>query len=276
MRAVRPIRTRLVSALAVLALASTAASCASEEPEASDDPTPTESSSATTDPTGPTEATDSPSEEPSPVDDGAQVDVEEFVARLEAGIEKTEQAHIEFTMSGAGGEMAGNGDVSYQSDPPDMQMSMKVGPESVAMLLVGGTMYVRSSQAGGKYVAFDLSDPSNPLGSGFAEQLDPAASMESFTKALSAVVSAGREDVGGQSLDRYDLTVDTTLLPDQPSAGQLPADMQVTVWLDKQDRMARTSMNMGAIVYEATLTDFDKPVDLQPPPDDEVASPPAG
>ena len=270
MRAVRPTRTRLAAVLTALALGATLTACGSDEPAASDDPTTAETSST------PTEATDSPSEEPSPVDDGAQVDVDAFVARLQSGIEKTEQAHIEFTMSGAGGEMAGSGDVSYLSEPPDMQMSMKVGPESLGMLLVGGTMYVQSSQAGDKYVAFDLSDPSNPLGSGFAEQLDPAASMESFTTALSSVVSAGREDVAGGSLDRYELTVDTTKLPDQPSSGQLPAEMQVTVWLDKQDRMARTSMNMGAVVYDATLTDFDKPVDLKPPPDDKITKPPTG
>jgi hypothetical protein len=100
--------------------------------------------------------------------------------------------------------------------------------------------------------------------------------MKSFVTALASVSSSGSEDVDGQSLDRYELTIDTTKLADQPAAGQLPPEMQVLVWLDDQDRMAKTSMNMGAIVYEATLTDFEAPVKLKAPPADQIASPPAG
>ena len=96
-----------------------------------------------------------------------------------------------------------------------MQMSMEMGPETIGMLLVDGIMYIQSSQAGGKYIKYDLSDPSNPLGSGLADQLDPAGSIETFTKALSSVTSSGAEDVDGRTLDRYVLTVDTTQLGGQ-------------------------------------------------------------
>ena len=71
------------------------------------------------------------------------------------------------------------------------------------------------------------------------------------------------------------LTVDTTQLGGQTDTTGLPAEMQITVWLDDEDRMAKTSMGMGAIQYDATLSDFDKTVDLQAPPEDQVVTPPA-
>jgi hypothetical protein len=264
LRAVRPVRTRLTGALAAVALAAALSACGSDEPgSAAPEEPETTSSSAT-------EATDEPSE----VDDGDEVDVQAFADRLQSGIDKTEQAHIEFTMTGAGGEMSGTGDVDYTTKPPNMQMTMTVGTETVGMRLVGATMYVQSSQAGDKYLAYDLSDPTNPLGAGLSEQLDPAASMKSFVTALASVTSAGSEDVDGTTLERYELTIDTTKLGEQ--SAQLPPEMQVSVWLDDQDRMAKTSMNMGAIVYEATLSDFEEPVEVEAPPAGQIASPPAG
>ena len=276
MHAVRPTRTRLTGALAALAawsLAATLSACGSDgsEPADAQDPATTAASSTATDGSSPSGSTD----EPSPIDDGAQVAVAQFVSRLRAGIDNTDYAHIAFTMGGAGGEMKGSGDVDYTVKPPNMQMSMELGPEAVGMLLVDGVMYVQSSQAGRKYLKYDLSDPSNPLGSGLAEQLDPAGSMETFTKAVSSVTSSGEEEVEGRMLSRYVLTVDTTKLPTGASTAGLPAQMQITVWLDDQDRMAKTSMAMGAVQYDATLSDFDKPVELEAPPEDQVVTPPA-
>lgn len=270
MHAVRPTRARLTGALAALALAAALSGCGSDDPGSAAGQEPAAGSSSTaTD-----ESTPAPTDEPSAIDDGAEVDVDQFVSRLQAGIDNTDYAHIDFTMGGAGGEIKGAGDVDYTLKPPNMQMSMDIGPESVGVLLVDGLMYVQSSQAGDKYLKYDLSDPSNPLGSQLSEQLDPTASIETFTKALSSVTSSGEEDVDGQTLSRYVLTVDTTKLADQASAAGLPAQTQITVWLDDQDRMAKTSMAMGAIQYDAKLSGFDKPVDLQAPPRDQIVSPP--
>jgi hypothetical protein len=257
--------------VAAVVLAAALSACGSDEPGSADDQDPGTTSSS------PAEATEStPTDEPSVVDDGGQIPVNLFVDRIKAGIEATEQGHIEVTMSGAGGEMSGSGDADYTADPVEMQMTLDIGPESLGMVLVDGTMYVQSSQAGDKYLAFDLSDPTNPLGPEFAEQLDPTASMVTFAEALTSVVSAGSEDVDGQSLDRFELNVDTSKLTDQSQAAQLPPEVSLTVWLDDQDRMAKTVMNMGAITYETTLTDFDEPVDIKAPPADQVATPPAG
>jgi hypothetical protein len=277
MRTPRPTVQRLTGGLAALALAVTLTACGGSEPDVADDPAAVSSSGSAPadDPTGSvaSDATD----EPQQFDDGGQVDVERFVARLRAGIDRTKYAHIEFSMGGVGGEMTGSGDLDYTATPPNMQMSMQLGPETVVMLLVEKVMYVQSSQAGGKYLKFDLDDPTNPLGSGLSEQLDPAASIAAFTEAVTSVTSSGREDVDGRSLDRYALSVDTTKLPasGSNSTAGLPPEVTIVVWLDGEDRMAKTSMGMGAIQYDATLTDFDRAVELEAPPADQIAEPPA-
>jgi hypothetical protein len=273
-RAVRLPVTRLTGALAALALGITLTACGSDEPQAGEDPNAA-ADSTSTEPSAATDPSDEPAtDEPSTIDDGAEVDAAEFVRRLQAGIDRTKYAHLEFTMSGAGGEMNGTGDVDYTVQPPNMQMTMKIGPQSIAMLLVDKVVYVQSSQAGRKYLEYDLSDPTNPLGADLADQLDPASSIEGFVKAVTSVTSAGTEDVDGRNLDRYVLTVDTTKLADQASTEGLPPGMKITVWLDGQGRMAKSTMDMGAIQYDATLSDFDKRVELEAPPADQVATPP--
>jgi hypothetical protein len=268
MRTPRPTLRRLTGGLAALALGATLTACGGSEPDAADDP-------AAAAPSSSAPAEDTPSAEPQEYDDGGQVDPDKFVARLQDGIAKTKYAHIEFTMGGAGGEMTGSGDVDYTATPPNMQMSMDLGPESVGMLLVEKIMYVQSSQAGGKYFTFDLDDPANPLGSGLFEQLDPAGSVEAFTKAVISVSSSGREDVDGRWLDRYELTVDTTQLAERGGNASLPPEVTMVVWLDDEGRMAQTSMGLGAVQYDATLSDFDKAVELKAPPADQVVGPPA-
>jgi hypothetical protein len=274
----RPTLRRLTGGLAAIALGATFTACGGSEPDAADDPAAVApSSSAPAEEDTPSADASEATEEPQEYDDGGQVDPDTFVARLQDGIAKTKYAHIEFTMGGAGGEMTGSGDVDYTATPPNMQMSMELGPQSVGMLLVEKIMYVQSSQAGGKYIKFDLDDPANPLGSGLSEQLDPAGSVEAFTKAVTSVTSSGSEDVDGRTLDRYELTVDTTQLADDGtgSNASLPPEVTMVVWLDDEGRMAKTSMGLGPVQYDATLSDFDRAVELEAPPADQVVSPPA-
>ena len=120
---------------------------AGRTPRTTPPPPSSPSSTAPTDePTAETSEATEPTEDVQEYDDGGQVDPDKFVARLQDGIAKTKYAHIEFTMGGAGGEMTGSGDVDYTATPPNMQMSMELGPQSVGMLLVEKIMYVQSSR----------------------------------------------------------------------------------------------------------------------------------
>ena len=272
MRTVRPLRSRVTGALAVLALGGSLAACGSDgsgSSQAADAPSSSTASDATPSP-DPT-ASDSPAT----LDDGGQVAVADFVARIRKGLEATDTAHMDVTMSGTGGEMTASGDVDYTVTPPNMSMTMKLGPQTMTMLLLDKVMYVQSAQQGDKFVKYDLDDPNNPLGPSFTQQLDPNSSMEALTQAVSSVSSQGSEKVGGQQLDHYAMTIDPSKLANGQTAGT-PTELVVDVWLDDQDRMVQTKMDLGAVKYLATLSNLDAKVTLEAPPESKVITPPAG
>ena len=136
------------------------------------------------------------------------------------------------------------------------------------MLLLDKVMYVQSAQQGDKFVKYDLDDPNNPLGPSFTQQLDPNSSMEALTQAVSSVSSQGSENVAGQKLDHYAMTIDPSKLAKGQTAGT-PAELVVDVWLDDQDRMVQTKMDLGAVKYLATLSNLDGKVTLEAPPDEQ-------
>jgi len=267
MRAAFPVRARLAGVLTALALTGAMTACGSDDPQATDDSTAAGDVSSAAESSSP-----STSDQPQQLDDGGEIAVDDFAAKLQKGIDKTKYAHFQFSMSGAGGELRGSGETDYSVRPANSRMTMQIGPRTVGILLVDKVMYLQSSESGRKYVAYDLGDPANPLG-GSLSHFDPAASMQGFVDAVKSVSHVGEEEVDGQTLDRYDLVVDTAKLADQANAAGLPAEMKTGVWLDEQGRPAKMSMAMGPVDYEATLSDFDKPVHLEAPPADQVVTP---
>jgi hypothetical protein len=268
MRATRPTIQRLTSGLAVLALGAALTACGgSGESDAADDPAPAGSSSSTS--TEPSETTST--EEASPIDDGGEVAVADFVARIQNGIKNTKYAHIVFSLSGGTGGMEGQGDTDYTVTPANMKMTMSIAGRDMNLLLVDGVMYIESAQAPGKFLKYDLSDPSNPLGSQLTGQLDPAASMAKFAAAVSTVTSLGEEDLAGQSADHYVMSIDTSQLATASPVAGMPDELKADVWLDGDDRMVKSSIDVGSgATYDATLSDFDKPVEITAPPADQV------
>lgn len=272
MRATRPTIQRLTGGLAVLALGAVLTACGgSGDSDAVDEPAPTGSSSSTS--TDPSETVST--EEASPIDDGGEVAVADFVARIRHGIENTKYAHVEFSMGGATGGMEGQGDTDYTVTPANMKMTMSISGQDMNLLLVDGVMYMESPQAPGKFLKYDLSDPSNPLGSQLTGQLDPAASMAKFAEAVSSVTSLGEEDVDGQTADHFVMTVDTSKLGTASPAAGLPAELTADIWLDGDDRMVKSSIDLGGgATYDATMSDFDEPVEISAPPADQVMTAP--
>ena len=272
MRATRPTIQRLTGGLAVLALSATLAACGgSDDSSAADEPAPAGSSSSTS--TDPSESVST--EEASPIDDGGEVAVADFVARIQNGIKNTKYAHIVFSLNGGTGGMEGQGDTDYTVTPANMKMTMSIAGSDMNLLLVDGVMYIESPQAPGKFIKYDLSDPSNPLGSQLTDQLDPAASMAKFAQAVSSVTSLGEEDVDGQSADHYVMSIDTSQLATASPVAGMPEELKADVWLDGDDRMVKSSIDVGGgATYDATMSDFDKPVEISAPPADQVVTAP--
>ncbi|MEO6512072.1 MAG: LppX_LprAFG lipoprotein [Nocardioides sp.] len=277
MRTTRPTIQRLTGGLAALALGVTLTACgSSDNSESAQDP----AGSSTTATSG---TTDEPSESTSSsaaadIDEGGEIAPDQFAQMIKDGIAKTTTAHIVFS-SGAGGAggFSGDGDVDYSATPPNMQMTMKVSGQELHMVMVDSVMYIESPQAAGKFMKYDLTDPSNPLGSQFVDQLDPAKSMAQFADALSSVQSLGKEDVDGESLAHYLMTIDTTKLSTATQSANMPPELKADVWLDDESRMAKSSIDLGqGATYDTTLSNFGDPVDIAAPPASQVIEVPKG
>ena len=274
MRTTRPTIHRLTGGLAALALGVTLTACGgsdgsstAQDPAAGD--TTSEATGSSDEPAD-SESSDAPAD----VDEGGQVAPDQFAQMIKDGIEKTTTAHVVFSAGGAGGGFEGDGDVDYTATPPNMQLTMKMSGQDMHMLMVGGVMYIESPQQAGKFMKYDLTDPNNPLGSQFVDQLDPAQAMGKFADALSSVESKGEEDVDGETLAHYVMTIDTTKLDAASQAAGMPKELTADVWLDDESRMVKSSIDLGeAGTYDTTLSDFDEPVDIKAPPASQVVDP---
>ncbi len=275
MRTSRPTIQRLTGGLAALALGVTLTACGgSEDSESAQDPAGSDTTAASSTTTEPSESASS--DAPADIDEGGEIAPDQFAQMIKDGIAKTTTAHVVFSTGadGAGG-FTGDGDVDYTAKPPNMQMTMNISGQKMQMVMVDGVMYIESPQAPGKFMKYDLTDPTNPLGSQFVDQLDPAKSMAQFADALSSVQSLGDEDVDGDTLAHYLMTIDTSKLSSATQAAGLPQELKADVWLDDEGRMAKSSIELGqGATYETTLSNFGEPVEIKAPPADQVMTAP--
>ena len=267
----RPVTVRRALAAAALPLALTSLSaCGSNDDAKAQDPSSGSSSSSSS----------SSADTPSAGDTVAPAD---FVDRFESGFTKTTTAHETLKMSlGTTGTLTGEGDVDYSSDSPAMQMTMKTdmtgASGSIEMRLVDGVMYMTiPGMAGGKFVKFDLNDPSSPFGS-LATQLDPQEAFKSFEAGIKSVTYVGAED----GLDHYQVTVDTKKMlakmgqtGSAASAAGMPATLTYDAWLDSEDRVNKMEIDLGKTgTMDMTLSDFGQDVSVEAPPSSQVTQMP--
>ncbi len=110
---------------------------------------------------------------------------------------------------------------------------------------------------------------------------DPLSTLIKAGK--TSIVSSGDESVDGKPAARYELRVDLTQGATDPSAGapfkQLGVDtLQPTVWLDAQDRLLRFELTVSSpggtakVAASARYSGWGEPVDIAPPPAEQVTS----
>jgi hypothetical protein len=221
---------------------------------------------------------------------GDEVDPGDFVDTVSDGVEASTTAHMTMKMSlGSMGEMSGEGDLDYTADPPEIAMTMDLpmaGSTKTEMRFVDGVFYVSLGEmSGGKFWKLDPSDPDSPLADfgDMTDQMDPLGTLQKLEPAIDTVTYAGDEDVDGQSLDHYELTVDpgelaeTMDLPAEAKS-QLPDTITYDIWLDDEDRLSRMSMDLPVAGMESsidvTASDWGKDVSIEAPPADEVTEMP--
>jgi hypothetical protein len=236
-----------------------------------------------------TSASESPSESPSESeadsasDEGDEVDKDEFLDDMREGIEEFTSAHVTMDIAADQGDMSGEGDMELTDGKVAMAMDMSMpalGDGTVEMRLVDGFMYMKMpGQTGGKFIKLDLSDPSGPLGSlsGLTDAFDPSKSFDTFAEGLSKVVDLGEDDLDGEALDHYRLTVDTSKVEafeGLPGSAAIPETLEYDMWVDEDFRMRGIDMDLPTGQTTVRYTDLGEPVDIEAPPASQVTTMP--
>ncbi|MGZ8744414.1 MAG: LppX_LprAFG lipoprotein [Nocardioides sp.] len=273
----RPLLRRSLAAAAATTMLLGLAACGGDEPDtASEEPSVAESESS--------DEEDADASEPA---EGEVVDNAEFIDEMMAGLEASTTANMSMDMDFGGGNLSAEGMVDYTTDPVSMSMTMNqeaMGEESIEMRLVDGIMYMNmGSMSNNKFMSFDLSDPASmPPGMGdLGDQMDPLAAFQEFEPALKTVTFVGDEEVDGEELRHFDVVMDTAKLEslkDLPAEAGLPDEVGYDLWFDDEMRIRQMEMVMDMatpVSVEAKLFDWDEPVEIVAPPEDEIAEQPA-
>jgi hypothetical protein len=237
-----------------------------------------------------TSVSESPSESTSSSEDetgtaageGEAVDKDEFLADMRKGVEGFTTAHVTMNVAATGGDMNGDGDMELTDGELAMEMTLDMPAfgGKAEMVLIDGFMYMKiPGQAGDKYFKLDLSDPSGPMGSlgGLTDAFDPTKSFDIFADGLTRVGYLGEDDLDGEDLDRYQLTIDSSkvdALKDIPGASSVPDVITYDMWVDDDFRMRGMEMDLPTGKTSVRYTDLGEPVDIEAPPVSKVTTMP--
>ena len=104
---------------------------------------------------------------------------------------------------------------------------------------------------------------------------DPTKIFKSFGATVLGVKFAGSQTIGGEKLDRYDVTVDTakTLrLQGKPVPAGVPKTITYSLWLDSAHRVRRLTFDLSGVSMVMTLSEFNQPVAILAPPASKVVT----
>ena len=208
---------------------------------------------------------------------GDEISPSDFVDLYAAAFEKASTTTISMEFGGAL-KLGASGVADFSTTPPEMQISMSDPStgQDIAMVLSEGAMYVQVAPE--QYLRYDLSDPTGPL-AGVTDQLDPSALVDTFAKGVTAASYVGEEDVDGETMDHYTVTIDTaamlgdTEVPD----GTVPAESTFELWFDGDGLFRRMKGDLGptAGTFKASYDNWGEPVDITTPPESQVTELPA-
>lgn len=272
----RPFRQSLAAAAVSTLLLGGLTACGSDTETASDEPEISSQDAA-----GEVDEADLP-------DEGETVDNGDFVDWMLAGLDRSTTAQMSMTMDYGMGAMESEGQVDYTTTPVSMAMTMgggAMGDQPIDMRLVDGVMYMNmGAMSNDMFFEFDLSDPAS-LPDGMADlgdQMDPLAAFREFEPALEEVVFVGTEDVDGEDLNHFAITMDTTKIPsleEVPASAGLPPTVDYDLWFDDEFLMRQMQMSMDldmdvSIDMEAKLFAWGEPVEIEAPPADKISDAP--
>ena len=269
MRRPSSLRSALAAASAsVLLLAVTA--CGSDKTD-----------TATDEPSSPSSSSSDSGESEAPAD-GEEIDPQAFADRLLAATDGLTTAQVSVKMDTQGMAMEAEGSTDYTTSPPSMVMKMKMaalGDQPIEMRLVDGVFYMNmGALSQDKFWKMDPNDSNGPMGDlgDLTDSMDPTKSLDSYADGFQKVVFVGDEDVDGETLAHYAVTVDTAKLKEgQAQVPHMPKTIEYDLWLDDQDVTRKATMDMGDLgTMTMTVDALGEPVQIEAPPANQIAKVP--
>jgi hypothetical protein len=239
-------------------------------------------------------------------DNGGNTPAANFAALTKSIGDQTAEknsTHMEITATAAGQEITGEGDLKFGSEDAAVSMDMTTGEDSISVVFVDGTLFLKLPQevAPGKpWVRIDPnsnSEVAKVLGS-MSDQLsknaDPRAALKTFENA-GEITDTREEDLDGKPTTHYTITVDVEKMAanqtdpavkqamEQAIAGGM-TDFTVDVWVDEEDLPLRFRMDtptpdgqggMTSVKMQVDYSEWGEPVDITAPPADQVGEIPA-
>ncbi|TDO54574.1 hypothetical protein EV643_101363 [Kribbella sp. VKM Ac-2527] len=164
-----------------------------------------------------------------------------------------------------------------QAEP--LALSMEMTGEAfqgskAKIIVVDGFAYLSmpGSTPAGKFVKVDAS--AAEVGA-LAGNGDPTKTFKAFGKSLRGLKFVRSETIGGQKLDRYELTVDTAAVlraQGKPVPDGVPKTLKFNVWMDSAKLVRRMTFNLAGVNMVMTMADYNKPVIIKAPPASKIVT----
>lgn len=207
-------------------------------------------------------------------DAGDSLAPEEFADLLDAAFSRATTAQVVMVNSYESMQATSEGVVDLTGDSPRMQLTMSGGPlpegTSADIRLLDDALYMDTGFSGGKFVkvpAEQIAATGIDLSS-----IDPSRTARSFAAAATDVTYRGIEQVAGETLHRYSLTLDPAKLKTGGPAGQrAPKQIDHDVWFDADGLLRQVTTSMGQFgSTTVTYAAWGEPVSITAPPASDV------
>lgn len=226
-------------------------------------------------------ATASPTPE---ADSGPVLTKDDLVSTIIAAYQ--EAGSYDFTLvmgeDGALGDMKGS---MHLGEVPSYDMTMTMMGIEMRMRAVDGLGYVSLGElTGGKFLAVDPADASDPFAESFADsmdQADPSMGLKEHEAAIVSVTPVGEPtDVDGVQVRTYEVVVDPRQMPEQmaelesnlPEGTELPETLTYTYVLDADGHVREVSYEILGIEGVMTTSNWGAAAPVVAPGPDEITT----
>lgn len=172
--------------------------------------------------------------------------------------------NMDMQMKGQAVTMIGKADLS---GAPAMDITMEMpGMGNIHMIMVDGNAYMGMPGVTeeGQFVQMPLEEVMGEDADEFTNQIDMTSQWDAWETGAQKITFIGPEDVDGETLNHYEMLLDTEGLEDASAAG-MPAEITYDVWLDDQNFMRQVTFDIAGAETVMKMDDWGQPVDIAAP-----------